>query len=225
MTGEQLRETERNIRANDLLAANAADFADIAAAVEMSAELTAKVAKVQQVYEAQMQHEGDARRDYEIVGETYDALRSMMLWVDEIAGTMERKIPSIEKLFRLPRGRGRRTLITAARVFVANAAQYEAEFDRNGVKKDDFLTLTSRADELETALNEAAATTGERVGATSTLEQDVDDASDIVDAIDPIARRIYRDNPTKLAAWKFASRVERHTPVPRPLKPKPEEAK
>ena len=55
--------------------------------------------------------------------------------------------------------------------------------------------------------------------ATSTLEQDIDAASDTVESIAPIVKRVYRSNPTKLAAWLYASHVERHTPKPRVSKP------
>lgn len=215
MTGRQMRETERNIRSEDILRTNAADFSDITAAARMIADLTAQVAKVQQEYRKQIESGGDARQDYDLVRDNYDALLAEMRDVRNTAVSIGRTITGFEEMFRLPPGRGRRALIAAARVFVDNARQHETEFDNYGMNADFFANLRSIADALENALDEAAASTGERVGATDTLEIDVDAASDIVEAINPIVQRVYRDNPSKLAAWNFARRVERHTPVPR----------
>jgi len=40
-----------------------------------------------------------------------------------------------------------------------------------------------------------------------------------LEQIGPIVRRVYRNDPAKLAAWNFASHVERHAPVPRTPQP------
>lgn len=219
MNGRQMRETERNIRSEEFLTQNAADFSAIAVAAQMTADLTAKLAKVQQEYQRQIGGGDQMRHDYDIVKDSYDALLADMRSIRDFARSIARRIPGFEEFFRVPVGSGKRKLIAAARVFADNAEPRRQDFFDYGLDEDFITDLRAQAAALETALNEAAESTGERVGATDTLEIDVDAATDIVEAIDPIVRRVYRSNPTNLAAWTYASHVERHTPVPRPPKP------
>lgn len=216
MNGRQFRETERNIRSDEFLTANIADFAANRIAKEDIADLTARVARVRAAYHKQMAGGGDIRREYAAVKDVYQELVDEMRDIAGFARSMERRAAGVSELFRVPSGSGRRKLVAAARVFAANAAEHKKMFIDYGLDATFIEDLLNRADALDAALNAAAATTGAKVGATDTLAADVDAASDIVDGIDPIARRVYRDNPAKLAAWQFASRVERHTPVSRP---------
>ena len=220
MDGRQKRETDRNIRARDFLNENQTDFAAIPAAVTMIADLTAQAAKVQQEYENQLSGDGEVKQNYSVVKDTYQELLEEMRDISGFARSIGRSITGFADLFHIPAGGSRRKIIAAARVFADNAAPREQEFINYGMDANFINDLRDRADALETALNEAEATTGNRVGATDTLGRDVDAATRTVESIDPIVRRVYRANPTKLAAWTFASHVERHTPVPRVPKPK-----
>ena len=218
MNGRQLRETERNIRTSEFLNANAADFARNAMAKADIADLNERVGLVQAAYRLQLASGDSVRHDYGAVKDLYGALLDDMRDIAGFARSMTRRTPNIDDLFRVPPGSGRRSLIAAARVFAENAAPYKQKFVDYGMDETFVEDLLERADALEAALNAAAASSGERVGATGTLESEVDAASDIVEALDPIVRRIYRNNQTKLAAWTFATHVERHTPVARPPK-------
>ena len=215
MDSRQRRETERNIRSNDFLTENSADFAGIAAAVPMIADLTAKMAKVQEEFQKQLAGDGSVRQNYNVVKDAYGELLEEMRDITGFARSIGRKIAGLDDLFRVPQGSGKRKLIAAARVFADNAEQHKESFTDYGMSADFITELREKADALEASLDETESTIGERVGATDTLGKDVDEASDIVESIDPIVRRVYRDNPTKLAAWTYASHVERHKPKPR----------
>lgn len=215
MEGRDIRETERNNRSENFLDTNAADFADIEAAVEMIAELKVRVGNVREEYENQLRFGSDVKYKYDLVRDTFDELLPGVKEIRDIAKSMSRKIPGIEELFSVPSGIGRRALVALTRVFIDNSTQYAAEFKRNGYEAAFFTNLGTLADKLENALDEAAESTGERVGATDSVHLEVQAASDIVEDIDPIVRRVYKKNPAKLAQWNFARKVERHTPQPR----------
>ena len=219
MTGRQLRETEKNIRSEEFLTTNIGDFQGIVMATQMIAELTTRVANVQSEYQKQIKTGGEARQGYEIVRDCYDELRAEMVSVRNFSKTISRKIEGLDELFRLPAGSGRRNLVAAARVFAENAETHKQKFLDAGMDEDFITDLNKAADHLENALNNAASSTGERVGATDMVGIEVDAANDIVDDMDPIVRRVYRNNPAKLAQWDFVSKVERHTAKPRVPKP------
>lgn len=221
MDGRQRRETERNIRSNDFLTENTADFATIPMAMTLITELTARIAKVQQAFEEQLAGDGSIRQDYDVVKDTFQDLLDDMRDIAGFARSIGRAVPGLEELFRIPPGSGKRKLIAEAAVFADNAEAHKQSFLDYGMDKNFITDLRAKAAALETALNEAATSTGERVGATDTLEVDVKAASVAVESIDPIVKMVYRNNPAKLAAWKFASHVERHTPKPQTPKSPP----
>lgn len=215
MNGRQMRETERNMRADEFLTARAGDFTGIAVAGAMIAELNTWVAKVQTTYQKQLAEDENVRQDYD---EVRDAFQELYDEVREVAGyavSISRRETGFEELFPSPSGKGRRKLIAQARVSADNGETHLEKFTSRGMEEDFPQSLRQKADALEAALNAASSSTGKRVGATDTLSQDVDAASDIVEEIDPIVRKVYKDDPENLAAWKFAGKVERHTPVPR----------
>lgn len=215
MNGTEIRETARNIRAKEFLTERQADFAGIPGAVTLIAQLTASVAKVQTTYQKQISEGENARQDYDEVKEAFRTLRGAVREVAGMALAISKREPGLNELFPIPDGNSRRKLIAEARTAADNAAAHEEKFTGRGLDKSFIQNLRDYADTLENALNAASSSTGKRVGATDTLGKDVDDANDIVQEIDPIVKLVYKNDPANLAAWKFASHIERHTPVPR----------
>lgn len=215
MNDEERRQTERNIRSNDLLTENSGDFTGIPMVVTLMQELTTRTANVRQAFENQLAGDSDVRQDYDVVRETYRSLLVDMREIAALARSIGRRVVGFEELFRVPPGSGKRKLIAEAAVFADNAQTHRQQFLDYGMDAGFITDLQAKAAALETALNEAAASTGERVGATDTLGADVSAASDAVEMLDPIVKMVYRSDRAKLAAWVFASHIERHTPKPR----------
>lgn len=221
MNGRQFRETERNIKAEEFLRANVGDFQSMPMILQMTDELTARIAKVQQEFQNQLAAGGDVRQNYDIVQDNYETLESEMQNIRDFAKTISRRTPAFDELFRIPKSKSRRGLIAAARVFTANAEKNKQKFLDFGIEDDFIDELSNAADALENALNDAAESTGKRVGATDMLGIEIEEASDIVDDINPLVRRVYRNNLSKQAQWDFVRRVERRASVPRqPKQPK-----
>jgi hypothetical protein len=110
--------------------------------------------------------------------------------------------------------------IARARSIAADAAPYKEIFIGHSLEEDFIENLNNKADALEQALSNAASQTGKRTGATGKKLLSTKNASKIVKNLDPIVRKRYRDDPAKLAAWNFASHVQRDAaPNPPPNPP------
>ncbi|MGI8466986.1 MAG: hypothetical protein ACR2N3_00860 [Pyrinomonadaceae bacterium] len=218
MNDRQRRENERNIRSNNFLDENSTDFVDNAVAKLKIAALNQQVAQTQTELQKQISGDSDVTRHYTIVEDAFDALVDEMRGIRDFARSMEGDIRGLEEKFRLPTGGSKRKYIAAARVSVEDAGEFKEQFIDYGMGEDFIDELRAKADALEQALDDAAASTGEHIGATDTLEQIITEANGLVESLDPIVRRIYRADPTKRAAWIYVSHVERHTSKPRPAK-------
>ncbi len=220
MDSRQRRENDRNVRSSNFLTENAADFASNAVATAKIAALQNKVAQTETELQKQIAGDGSVRQDYSVYKDNYDRMLDEMRGIRDFADSMAQDIPGLEKKFRIPKTGGKTAVIAAAYVFADEAEIYRQQFLDYGMDADFITDLRAGADAARQSAAAAKATTGSRVGATDTLEIEIRDANKIVETIDPIVRRTYRADPTKLAAWTFASHLERHTPIPRAAKPK-----
>lgn len=218
MNDRQKRESQRNIRANDFLQENKADFAANSIAPGKIVELAQRVEKTQTEFQNQIAGDGNIRQDYDEVDDAYQAMMDEMRDVRNFARLMAESEPGIENKFRIPAGNVKLRDLAAARVFADEAAKIEQKFTGLGLDEDFVEQLRDKADALENALADAESSTGTRVGATDSLALEIKETNKIIDFLDPIIRRIYRANPAKLSAWDYASHVERHTPKPKKKK-------
>jgi hypothetical protein len=216
MSGRIVRESERNIRANDFLQEHKNDYTGNAFVTAKIAELKTEVTNAGNFYEEQISSHGDARRHYEIAADANDKLWQAMRDIADYAETMEDEVDGIEEMFRLTRSGGKRGRIARARAFAADAARYKEIFIGRGLEEDFIEDLNAKADALEQALSSAVSGTAGRVSATESKIQSFKKANKIIMALDPIIRRIYRNDPAKLAGWDFASHVQRDTERAKP---------
>lgn len=216
------RENERNIRSNDFLQENVTDFADN---IYMKAQiplLNAEVKAAQAARETQISKAGGARYNYALAADAEDDLDEIIEEIAGFAGSLTDDFPELDEKFRRPRGSSRRRKIAAARAFAADGDTYIEAFKGRGMEANFPTILRTRADALEQALSTAVMETAGRVGATGNFPVHVRNASKIIKAVDPVVRKIYKNNPAKLAAWNFASRVQRDAkPATPPNKPTP----
>lgn len=215
MSSRPTRENERNIRANDFLQESQTDFADNAWATEQIGDLAAEIAAVGDAKEDQISRDGDARQSYEAAETASEQLKIAMDDVIDFAVTMADQIDGIEEKFRHVRTGGKRARIARARVFAADALPYKDLFTGRGLESNFIENLNNKADALEQALARAVLKTGDRVGATSQRLLSIKKSSKIVTSLDPVVRKRYRDDPAKLAAWDYASRVWRQAEKPK----------
>lgn len=215
MNERQKRENERNIRSNDFLQENKADFAANKIAAMKIPELKRRVAKTQEIFQKQIAGGGELRQNYTLIEDCYDDLKDEMRDVRGFARSIAQHNPGFEDKFRIPSGNIKRKMIAAARVFAEAAEEVKETFLDCGMDDDFIQTLHTKADALEQALNQSEATIGDNPGATDQLGTEISEANQIVEFINPIVRRLYRNHPDKLTGWIYASKIERHTPKAR----------
>lgn len=209
MASRITRENERNIRSSDFLQENKIDYDANAFATAQMEQLKTNLETTGDLRELQISSDGGARQNYDIAAEANAELEEVMRDVADYAATMGDEIEGIEEKFRFPRSGGKRGRIARARVFAADALPHEAMFTGRGMEANFIELLNTRADRLEQALASAISETARRVGSTESIMQTHKDSNKIVQTLDPIVRKRYRNNPAKLAAWIFASRVQR----------------
>lgn len=209
MSSRTTREVERNTRSNDYLQENIQDFARNAFVTAQSDLLKTQVALTGEFSEEQISNDGGARQNYEIAEEANDALKQSMRDIADFAATMGDEIEGVEQKFRIPRLGGKRGRIARARAFATDAEPYRDIFVGRGLDPDFIENLRAKADALENALSAAVSKTADRVGSTESKMIAHKKSNKIIAALDPVIRRLYRDNPAKLAAWDFASRIQR----------------
>ncbi|CAN5391691.1 hypothetical protein BH10ACI1_BH10ACI1_32110 [soil metagenome] len=220
MASRMTRENERNIRSSDFLQESRLDFDRNDFFAAQSVLLKTNLEATGDLREEQISRDGGARQQYDIAAEANAVLEEVMRDVADLAPTLEGEIEGIEEKFRMPRSGGKRGRIARARAFAADALPHEAIFIQRGMEANFIELLNTRADRLEQALAAAVSETAHRVGSTSTIIQTHQSSNKIITALDPIVRKRYRQNPAKLAAWKFASHVERdEKPKPKPIPP------
>lgn len=215
MPSRLTREAERNIRSNDFLQENKTDFTGNRFATAQINALAAKVAEMGDFHEQQISSDGGARQNYEIAEEANTDLQMAMRDIADFAATMADEIEGVEKKFRITRSGGKRGRLVLARAFAADAAPYEDVFIGRGLEPDFIADLNAKADRLEQALAAAVSDTAARIGSTESKLHTHKESNKVIALLAPVVRKLYRNNPKKLAAWDFASHIQRDE------KPKP----
>ena len=194
-----MREDARNVRSEIFLVGNAADFSGNKVAAAKVALLTTANAAVAAERQNQIGGAGDVRQDYEIYADAFDAMMHDMETVRDFAALMAQDTPGLETKFRIPRTGGNAGKIAAAYVFADDAEAIRQKFLDHGLADDFIADLRTKADAAKQGLDAAQTSTGKKVGATGALAANVKTASDLVEAMRPIVKYTYRDNPAKFA--------------------------
>lgn len=215
MASRITRENERNIKSDDFLQANKADFAANTFAAAQIELLHTKIAETGDARELQISSDGGARQNYEIAEEANDELKELMRDVADFAVTMADEIEGVEEKFRIPRSGGKRGRIARARAFASDAVPHKSIFIERGLETNFIDDLNTKTDALEQALSAAVAETARRVGSTETRMLAHKESNKTITRLDPIVRKFYRTKAAKLAEWDFASHIQRDD------KPKP----
>ncbi|PYS49274.1 MAG: hypothetical protein DMF68_10495 [Acidobacteria bacterium] len=123
--------------------------------------------------------------------------------------SMSVTMPGLEKKFPSVRHLKDQELLTAARMYAADALPLKAEFIKRGLQPTFLDDLNEDIEAFEEALRQRTQGRETHVNATATIDDLIEQGMKIVRQLDPIMRNLFEDNPGKLAAWLSASHVER----------------
>jgi hypothetical protein len=129
-------------------------------------------------------------------------------------------IPGIEQKFRATGELKDQDLLTAARMFAADALPYKAEFIKRGLPATFLDDLNDDIAAFEETLTQRTLGQETHINATATIDDLIERGMQIVRQLDPIMRNLFENEPGKLAAWLSASHIER-APRRKPQPPAP----
>ena len=123
--------------------------------------------------------------------------------------------------FLMPHSNGDQALLNSARAFAADAVAFSAALISVGLPAAFLTTLNADITAFENLITTKGSALTGQAGATGGLENAAHQAAIALHVLKTIVPNIYKNNPTKLAAWATASHVEKHTPVPHVKPPAP----
>lgn len=138
-----------------------------------------------------------------------DELRRDLEAISRTARAMALSRPGLEDKFRAPGSISDQALLALARAFAADALPLKAEFVRRGMPEDFLEDLAADIEAFEQSINQKLQSRGAQVAATAAIDNAIERGINIVRELDAIMRNKYADDPSNLAAWLSASRVER----------------
>ena len=214
-----MNDLERNyynafVSVRDFGAENTADFPVGSAGANNFAVVGAAVVEIQQSGATQTSGaSGQATMQKEVaIAELREDLRA----INRTARALAVDDSAIGELFRLPYGSNQQNLLAAARAFLTNATPLKNQFVEYGLPADFPGDLQTDITNFEQAVSGKSAASSEKVSATASIGNAVQDGLEALRRLRAIVPNKYRDNPAKLAAWTSACHVERAAKKKRP---------
>jgi hypothetical protein len=210
MNDRQRRRSERGLRARDYAATvkdsfaarskGAASIAQIAQLIDNLSTLDASHTTNSRVALAGTSSKRGAR----------EQLRAMLSRLNRTARVVGADDPELKERFRLAEGNpNAQELLSNARSFLADAAPHKARFVEYGLA-DDFLdTLEAQIAAFEHSATQQNTGASARKANNAAIESALDALDAEVERLDAILRNTFADDPTRLAAWESARRMER----------------
>jgi len=204
-----IRRNQMFIRVRAFGVAHAVNFPPASLGGQLLAEITAAISTVDAAGTSQASGSGAARRGTSTKRSARAELRDQVEAISRTARGLAVDTPGLEEKFRMPRGNNDQLLLNSARAFASDAVEHEQTFIAHAMPKTFIADLNLAISAFEVAIDEQAAGIGERVGATSAIEDASENGVKAQRKFDVIVRNTFRDNPAALAEWTAASHLER----------------
>lgn len=137
----------------------------------------------------------------------------------QTAKIIEKNNRDFKNTFTLPRGgMSYREIVDYAASFIADAPEFQADFDKYALTTQFFADLKADVNALRDTSQGQADAKRATVGTTADVESNLQDTLDTREELNRALKNYYRDNPQKLAEWLTASHIERKR---RPTEPAP----
>jgi hypothetical protein len=216
MRKEQRYRHEMFVRVRDFGVANAARFPESTSGGQMFAQVAAAVDAI----EAHLTRRVMARTEASRVKAT--TREAVTRYMHALAATGRRVAKSEKGVnpFRMPARKSAASILAAARVFIEEAERRQAQFVQFGLPEGFIGEFRTHVDDLERAINAQLNSRSARRRAQAGIENTLADGLDVIRNLDVIVANVMRDDPTSLAGWDGARRIDGlNRGVPRPEKP------
>jgi hypothetical protein len=210
MNDKQRLRYERLVRAFSYGAEHAPDFPPTTRGGQAHARLGEAIAAAEEQDAAGItnQRAGQQSTTRREVGR--EALQTALAAISDTAATIGLDYPEVRDGFRRMRSNVTdQTLIGTARSFAAAALPLKARFIEYDLPPDFLERLDEQIDSFEEAIGAQTAHASARVAATAALEDALKRGEQELEKLDTAVRNKFSGDPSKLAAWESARRMER----------------
>lgn len=139
-----------------------------------------------------------------------EALLGQMRPINKMVRALNRNLyPGVREQFRMPQGGGYRALIARAQAFIDAIGPIKAVLTARGLSADFDEQLQTARTDLATATADKDSGEATRSGGTAGLMAKSREGMSLLHELDSILSYQYRNDPSLLAGWKTACRVQR----------------
>jgi hypothetical protein len=192
--------------------ANTRDFPSGSVEAEQMDEIEAVLALIEQYGGDQSAGFGNARFSFNGKAVCRKNLRDALREISTIAGTMGYQVEGIELIFRIPKNLNDVALLATANAFAGQAAQYQPDFIRYGLKPSFIEDLQAAIDEFEASLTPPEMAEEARVEATARIDEAIRRGMIARSVLKGVLKVKFKNDTGKLRAWLNASHLERDNP-------------
>lgn len=208
MNNWERRVYEMALRALAFLTVSAADFARIPVVGQAITILRTEKETLGGLGAEKAAKTVDAKDKTIFRGDARQALRDTMNAISDFWRPMAKNHGGAVNKFYFIYGSDQLLIDDAGR-FIAEAEPLEEAFTGRGMPENFIADLIAKRDAFVAAIAEAEASRGERVGTNAGFAEPLRKCREAVEDVDPIVKMIYKNNASKLAEWRAASRIEK----------------
>jgi len=216
------RRYEMFLRVQEFILARIAFFPAASFAGAIFITLQAVITTIADLAGQQVSAKGDLGMASDVKGDARDKLYVMLVEISGYARSLSYVVSGLENKFRVPYNRSDQNLIAAGRAFARDAVEYKAQFLEMKLDEDFIEQLIAATDAFEQAVAEADTAEQSKIGSTASFAPHITAGMIAVRRLDPIVKKLFRNDAAALAAWTFAKHVERAPQSEKPeSQPKP----
>ena len=210
MTTIETRRYEMLVRVRDFGLAHGDRFPKSTMGEEAFAAVVAAVNDLNQHAATQFSSRREARGGASTDTAAYRRLVETLDAISRTARAVELDTPGVKDRFRVPRGKGRLAIVSAARAFASDLEPLASQFIAHGMPGDFVSRLKAKIAGVEEALHEREA--GKELNASSraSMKAAIDSGLAAVKRLDAIIGNVLGDDAAAKASWTVARRVEQY---------------
>jgi hypothetical protein len=199
---------------------SAADFPAASKGGELFGRLETKITNIDAANAGQDSAKGDVRQGYAGKGTARENLRASLQSISNTAVGAAYDVPGLDVKYHLQVELSDDEMFAHGQSVLADAVEDKALLMLWGEEENFLEVLAGAVEDFSQALSETSAATGEQVGATANISEEVREGMVIRRQLN-VVRNKYKNNPGKLAAWESACHIEH--PAKNNDKDKPED--
>lgn len=208
MKDSEIRQLDMAQRVSEFAKTHAADFPAGSRGAELITSLDAAIASTEQQAAKQDAAALDRQENTEQKQDAINTLLEQMRAISRTARSINQHFPGIGDQFKMPRDIDQ-AILNRARAFIEAATPIASEFTSRGLPAGFLIDLQAAIDASDAAENSQSAALANQTAATAGVAAALKQVTTIMRELDAVMLNKYRADPSQLAAWKSASRVEK----------------